>query len=120
MLFGWIYDKFCSDAIARVTFLESLEPYILSDQLTYIAPSVMKDFVEHHQQRELLQTVEQCIVHLDITSLDIHQVCILIYNKLICFFQHAMYISFQIGMCSGIRVMWCLYTIKYYIYILCI
>lgn len=74
MLFDWIYDKFCSDAIARATFLESLEPYVLSDQLTYIAPSVMKDFVEHHQQRALLHTVEQCIVHLDIASLDIHQV----------------------------------------------
>lgn len=73
-LFGWIYDKFCKDAIAMAIFLESLEPYILSDQLTYIAPSVMKDFVGHHQQRQLLQTVEQCIVHLDIASLDIHQV----------------------------------------------
>jgi hypothetical protein len=57
------------------TFLECLEPYILGDKLTSIPPSVMKDFVDHYQSLEMLESVEACIVHLEVTSLDIHQVC---------------------------------------------
>lgn len=63
--------------MARGTFLECLEPYILSDRLSSITPSVMKDLVDHYQQNGLLQNVEACIVHMDIATLDIHQVCII-------------------------------------------
>ena len=34
----------------------------------------MKDFIDHYESRGLLQNVEACVVHLDISSLDIHQV----------------------------------------------
>ena len=60
--------------IAHGVFLECLEPYILSDKLVSIPPTVMKDFVEHYQEKQLLESVEACIVHLEVTSLDIHQV----------------------------------------------
>lgn len=74
ILFGRIYERFSADVIAMGTFLECLEPYILGDKLTSIPPSVMKDFVDHYQSRGMLESVEACIVHLEVTSLDIHQV----------------------------------------------
>ncbi|CAL1539613.1 unnamed protein product [Lymnaea stagnalis] len=74
LLFDRIYEKLAADVIAKGTFLECLEPYMQSDRLTYIPPAVMKDFVDHYEMRGLLDSVESCIVHLDITSLDIDQV----------------------------------------------
>lgn len=73
-LFGKIYDRFSEDPIAKGTYLECLEPYILNDMLTHITPSVMKDFVQHYEQKGILSSVESCIIHMDIASLDIHQV----------------------------------------------
>lgn len=67
--------------IAKGTFLECLEPYIQSDRLTAIPPGVMKDFVDHYEMRGMLDSVESCIVHLDIGSLDIHQVSVCLYEK---------------------------------------
>lgn len=67
------------DVIARGTFLECLEPYILNDKLNSIPPTVMKDFVEHYESKGMLENVEACIVHLEVTSLDIHHVSWFIY-----------------------------------------
>ncbi|KAL5005898.1 hypothetical protein ScPMuIL_017056 [Solemya velum] len=75
VLFGRIYDRFGEDMIAKGTFLECLEPYIVSDKLSSVPPSVMKDFVDHYQAKGMLESVEACIVHLEVASLDIHQVC---------------------------------------------
>ena len=74
ILFGPIYDRFQQDSIAKGVFLECLEPYILNDTLTSITPGVMKDFVDHYKTKEMVHSVEACIVHMDIASLDIHQV----------------------------------------------
>lgn len=73
-MFEKIYERFSYDPVAKATFLECLEPYIVSDRLTSTTPAVMKNFVDHYAERGLLQEVEACIVHLDIASLDIHQV----------------------------------------------
>ena len=75
ILFDRIYERFNSDVLARGVFLECLEPYILLDKLVSITPVVMKDFVDHYENKGMLQNVEACIVHLHIASLDIHQVC---------------------------------------------
>lgn len=74
-MFGSAYDRFHGSAAARSVFLESLEPYILNNVLTSVTPNIMQDFVNHYQSKGLLQNVEACIVHMDIASLDIHQVC---------------------------------------------
>ena len=73
-LFGRLYDCFSADPLAKATYLECLEPYMLNDTLTAVTPAVMKDFVLHYERRGLLQAVEACITHMDIASLDIHQV----------------------------------------------
>ena len=62
--------------IAKGTFLECLESYILSDRLQDVMPTVMQDFVSHYTQKGWVDLVEACIVHLHITSLDIHQVSV--------------------------------------------
>ncbi|KAL9958184.1 hypothetical protein ACROYT_G035162, partial [Oculina patagonica] len=73
LLFREIYDKFCEDPMGKVVFLESLEPHILADKLTSLSPIVMKEFIEHYQQQDKLKEVESCLMHLDVTNLDIHQ-----------------------------------------------
>ncbi|XP_064646589.1 vacuolar protein sorting-associated protein 8 homolog isoform X2 [Lineus longissimus] len=77
VLFGEIYVRFSMDQIAKSTFLECLEPYIITDRLTSVTPSVMKDFIDNYEAKGMLQNVEACIVHLDVSSLDIHQVVVL-------------------------------------------
>ncbi|XP_074642624.1 vacuolar protein sorting-associated protein 8 homolog [Tubulanus polymorphus] len=77
VLFGRIYERFSMDQLAKGVFLECLEPFILNDKLISITPSVMKDFINHYEAKGMLQNVEACIVHLDIASLDIHQVVVL-------------------------------------------
>jgi len=73
-LFGRLYEYFSADSVAKATYLECLEPYMLNDTLTSVTPGVMKDFVEHYERRGSLVAVEACITHMDIASLDIHQV----------------------------------------------
>ncbi|XP_014767622.1 vacuolar protein sorting-associated protein 8 homolog isoform X2 [Octopus bimaculoides] len=80
ILFGRIYDRFGMDVIAKDTFLECLEPYILDDKLSSIPPTVMKDFVEHYEGKGMLESVEACIVHLEVTTLDIHHIVHLCWN----------------------------------------
>ncbi|RMX42196.1 hypothetical protein pdam_00017314 [Pocillopora damicornis] len=73
LLFREIYDKFCEDPVGKIVFLESLEPHILADKLTSLSPIVMKEFIEHYNQQNKLKDVESCLMHLDVTNLDIHQ-----------------------------------------------
>jgi hypothetical protein len=95
-------------------FLELLEPFILSNQLTVLPPEITQLFVQHYahkaaqltttpvashnnngstetatqsslqqspapehlqqRQRNILQRVQKCILHLDISTIDFHQV----------------------------------------------
>ena len=73
-LYQHLFDCFSRDAIAKAVYLESLEPYILNATLTSVTPAVMKDFVDHYQEKGSLQTVQSCILHMNVASLDIHQV----------------------------------------------
>uniref|UniRef100_H2ZCD3 Uncharacterized protein n=1 Tax=Ciona savignyi TaxID=51511 RepID=H2ZCD3_CIOSA len=74
VLFGRIYERFRVDCVAHGAFLECLEPYILNNQLQSISPEVMQDFVTHYQAKGMLSNVESCLLHLDVSSLDLHQV----------------------------------------------
>ncbi|XP_062462442.1 vacuolar protein sorting-associated protein 8 homolog isoform X2 [Pezoporus occidentalis] len=81
LLFNQVYDKMSENSVAKGIFLECLEPYILSDKLMGITPQVMKDLLLHFQDKNRLENLEACIVHMDITSLDIQQVVLLCWEN---------------------------------------
>ncbi|KAL0375716.1 UNVERIFIED_CONTAM: Vacuolar protein sorting-associated protein 8 [Sesamum calycinum] len=76
ILFDDILSKF-DDAHHKETFLELLEPYILKDMLGSLPPAIMQALVEHYSKRGWLQRIEQCVLHMDILSLDFNQVVLL-------------------------------------------
>ncbi|KAL0454931.1 UNVERIFIED_CONTAM: Vacuolar protein sorting-associated protein 8, partial [Sesamum latifolium] len=76
ILFEDILSKF-DDAHHKETFLELLEPYILKDMLGSLPPAIMQALVEHYSKRGWLQRIEQCVLHMDILSLDFNQVVLL-------------------------------------------
>ncbi|KAM3746639.1 hypothetical protein ACB098_06G216300 [Castanea mollissima] len=73
ILFDEIFSKFVA-VQQRDTFLELLEPYILKDMLGSLPPEIMQALVEHYSSKGWLQRVEQCVLHMDISSLDFNQV----------------------------------------------
>ncbi|KAJ9171579.1 hypothetical protein P3X46_014929 [Hevea brasiliensis] len=73
ILFDEIFSKFVA-VQHRDTFLELLEPYILRDMLGSLPPEIMQALVEHYSSKGWLQRVEQCVLHMDISSLDFNQV----------------------------------------------
>ncbi|OMO82357.1 hypothetical protein COLO4_23048 [Corchorus olitorius] len=83
-VFSYISVAFCNqigkmeqpDDLAH-TFLELLEPYILKDMLGCLPPEIMQALVEHYSSKGWLQRVEQCVLHMNISSLDFNQVVIL-------------------------------------------
>ncbi|KAL9252916.1 Vacuolar protein sorting-associated protein 8-like protein [Drosera capensis] len=73
LLFDDIFSKFFG-VQQKDTFLELLEPYILKDMLGFLPPEIMQALVEHYNSKGWLQRVEQCVLHMDISSLDFNQV----------------------------------------------
>jgi hypothetical protein len=73
LLFEEILSRFVS-VEHRDTYLELLEPYILKDMLGSLPPEIMQALVEHYSMKGWLQRVEQCVLHMDISSLDFNQV----------------------------------------------
>uniref|UniRef100_J3L970 RING-type domain-containing protein n=2 Tax=Oryza brachyantha TaxID=4533 RepID=J3L970_ORYBR len=73
ILFDTVFSKFVA-AKSGGMFLEVLEPYILKDMLGSLPPEIMQALVEHYSSKGWLQRVEQCILHMDISSLDFNQV----------------------------------------------
>ncbi|PSS23502.1 Vacuolar protein sorting-associated protein [Actinidia chinensis var. chinensis] len=72
-----LFDEILSKFVAvqhKETFLELLEPYILKDMLGTLPPEIMQALVEHYSTKGWLQRVEQCVLHMDISSLDFNQV----------------------------------------------
>ncbi|XP_060097988.1 vacuolar protein sorting-associated protein 8 homolog isoform X3 [Heteronotia binoei] len=81
LLFSQMYDKMSENSVAKGVFLECLEPYILSDKLVGITAQIMKDLLLHFQDKNLMANMEACIVHMDITSLDIQQVVLMCWEN---------------------------------------
>ncbi|KAJ4963919.1 hypothetical protein NE237_023858 [Protea cynaroides] len=73
ILFDDIFSRFVAVQHGG-TFLELLEPYILKDMLGCLPPEIMQALVEHYSCKGWLQRVEQCVLHMDISSLDFNQV----------------------------------------------
>jgi len=99
-LFEKVWNTFNEDPFSCAAFLESLEPYLLSDQLPVIPTQIVQRFVDHYEKREKFEPLEACITHLSIICLDIHQVMVVsekhrLYDAIIYVFNNAMldYIS---------------------------
>ncbi|XP_055810838.1 uncharacterized protein LOC129880699 isoform X2 [Solanum dulcamara] len=73
VLFDEIFPKYAA-VNHKDTFLELLEPYILKDMLGSLPPEIMQALVEHYSSKGWLQRVEQCVLHMDMLSLDFNQV----------------------------------------------
>ncbi|CAA6655878.1 unnamed protein product [Spirodela intermedia] len=94
ILFDDIFSKFVA-VQHRGTFLEILEPYILKDMLGCLPPEIMQALVEYYSSKGWLQRVEQCVLHMDISSLDFNQVTKLcrehgLYSALIYLFNRGL------------------------------
>ncbi|XP_042313799.1 vacuolar protein sorting-associated protein 8 homolog isoform X4 [Sceloporus undulatus] len=81
LLFSQMYDKMAENSVAKGVFLECLEPYIISDKLVGMTAQIMKDLLLHFQDRNLMANMEACIVHMDVTSLDIQQVVLMCWEN---------------------------------------
>ncbi|CAH9089153.1 unnamed protein product [Cuscuta epithymum] len=73
VLFDEIWKRFDNEK-QQDTFLELLEPYILKDMLGSLPPEIMQVLVQHYSNKGWLERVEQCVLHMDILSLDFNQV----------------------------------------------
>ncbi|XP_076019351.1 vacuolar protein sorting-associated protein 8 homolog [Genypterus blacodes] len=74
LLFNQLYTQLAENVVAKGVFLESLESYIVTDRLGHLTTPIMKDLLAHYHGNGMMESLERCIVHLDITSLDIQQV----------------------------------------------
>eukprot|EP00842_Homolaphlyctis_polyrhiza_P002032 jgi/Hompol1/282/HPOL_000397-RA len=74
LLFGEVFDRF-NEAHLSTVFLDTLEPYILSEQIRAISnPSVIQSLIAHCVQLDVLDRLEQMLLHLDPSAFDIHHI----------------------------------------------
>uniref|UniRef100_A0A8C3AIK4 Vacuolar protein sorting-associated protein 8 homolog n=1 Tax=Cyclopterus lumpus TaxID=8103 RepID=A0A8C3AIK4_CYCLU len=74
LMFNQLYTQLVENTVAKGVFLESLESYIVADRLGHLTTPIMKDLLAHYHGNGMMDSLERCIVHLDVTSLDIQQV----------------------------------------------
>ncbi|CAF1434336.1 unnamed protein product [Rotaria sordida] len=74
LLFGVIYEFFSKDSIAHGIYLQSLEPYILTNRFDTILPTVLKDFINYCIDNNNLNQLEQCLDRLNVSCLDLDQI----------------------------------------------
>ncbi|CAG8483775.1 10453_t:CDS:10, partial [Paraglomus occultum] len=108
-LFADIYEKY-EQALVKGVFLEVLGPYIIKDKIKDLPPDIMKDLVTHYRNRNMLDTVERCIWHINPQCLDIDQVVQLcqsenLYDALIYVWNRSMvdYVSPAVRLLHVIR-----------------
>uniref|UniRef100_A0A667YPB0 VPS8 subunit of CORVET complex n=1 Tax=Myripristis murdjan TaxID=586833 RepID=A0A667YPB0_9TELE len=74
LLFNQLYGRLVENVVAKGVFLESLESYIIAERLGHLTTPIMRDLLAHYHGNGMMDSLENCIVHLDVTSLDIQQV----------------------------------------------
>ncbi|XP_010774911.1 vacuolar protein sorting-associated protein 8 homolog [Notothenia coriiceps] len=73
-MFNQLYDRLLENSVSKGVFLEALESYIVADRLGHLTTPIMRDLLAHYHGNGMMDSLERCIVHLDVTSLDIQQV----------------------------------------------
>ena len=74
LLTDLVWNTFSQDPFSTAVYLEALEPFILSDQITRLPTSIVQQLVSHYEARDKLRGLEACLTHLAVDCLDIHQV----------------------------------------------
>uniref|UniRef100_A0A0K2T121 Vacuolar protein sorting 8 homolog (S. cerevisiae) [Strongylocentrotus purpuratus] n=1 Tax=Lepeophtheirus salmonis TaxID=72036 RepID=A0A0K2T121_LEPSM len=74
LLYHNVWETFLVDPFSKALFLESLEVFILNDKLRDLPVSIFQEYVIHFEKTKRFQALEASITHLEITSMDIHQV----------------------------------------------
>lgn len=72
-LFEDVYDVFEQNSSHGI-FLETMEPYILTGQITSAPPSVIKSLVDHYTRRKSETLLEEMICRMDTATMDIDQI----------------------------------------------
>ncbi|KAJ4345393.1 Vacuolar protein sorting-associated protein 8 [Didymosphaeria variabile] len=72
-LFEEVYDAF-EDASAESVFFETLEPYILDEEITDVPPNVLKDLITFYASAGRAARLEEMICRLSTDTIDINQV----------------------------------------------
>lgn len=93
-LFDAMYEWY-EEGGAEGIFLETLEPYILEQTVTVVPPSVVKAMVTHFVTKGWESRLEEMIVHMETSTLDIDQVTLLckqhsLYDALIYIWNQAL------------------------------
>ena len=68
-----VFDAFLNSK-CRANFLEGMVPHILTDKLRSLPAEVMQALVEHYASLGEADTIEKCVLHMDVTSLDLNQI----------------------------------------------
>ncbi|RZF35520.1 hypothetical protein LSTR_LSTR010211 [Laodelphax striatellus] len=74
IMFNKLWEGLGSDSGGQAIYLESIETFILDGKLTWLPPEVMQQLVIQLDQLEKFKALEQCILKVDVTCLDIEQV----------------------------------------------
>ncbi|KAF2403859.1 hypothetical protein EJ06DRAFT_579783 [Trichodelitschia bisporula] len=72
-LFEDVFDAF-QGASAEDVFFDTLEPYILDEEITAIPPQVLKDLISHYASNDRADRLEEMICRLETQTMDIHQI----------------------------------------------
>ena len=72
-LFDEVYEFYQESGLEHL-LIESLEPYIIDDDIVIVPPVVIKDLVNHYTKRGLNDRLEEILCHVDPRALDIDQV----------------------------------------------
>ncbi|KAF1840363.1 uncharacterized protein K460DRAFT_348722 [Cucurbitaria berberidis CBS 394.84] len=72
-LFEEVYDAF-EEGSAEKSFFETLEPYILDDEITAVPPSVLKDLITFYASANRASQLEEMICRLSTDTMDLNQV----------------------------------------------
>lgn len=72
-LFEEVYDAF-EDASAESVFFETLEPFILDEEITNVPPNVLKDLITFYASAGRAARLEEMICRLSTDTIDINQV----------------------------------------------
>ncbi|KAL8959175.1 MAG: hypothetical protein Q9193_003911 [Seirophora villosa] len=72
-LFDEVFPWF-QEAKSNDIFLQTLEPFIMDDEIQVIPPIVIKDLVYHYTQKSLDSRLEEMLCHLDPRTMDLDQI----------------------------------------------